>query len=88
MAVITRSKGGNAERQVDIHAYDVPDLYQIAEYMREHEPSLMFGTGVKAHEAILECWHLCHDLIKHIEEMEVHEACVTHENRIQEQVTA
>lgn len=63
MTVITRSKGGTAERQVDVKAHDVPDLWH-------HYISLKEGGYVVTADEVLDCWHLCHDLIRHIEAME------------------
>ena len=56
---ITRSKGGTAEREEDIRLIVVPDLWHIAMSLNDDKKPI-------ASEMVLECWHLCHDLLKHI----------------------
>lgn len=55
---ITRSKGGMAEREVPVSELKVPDLWKIA---------LKYPEG-EVRDAILECWHLAHDLLRHVQE--------------------
>jgi len=75
MVVITRSRGGTAERQVDVQDTQIPDLYHIGQWLNEHQPKMRMwirdeiegGTkSVPVGDAILECWQLCHDLRNHI----------------------
>jgi hypothetical protein len=57
---ITRAKGGTKEREVEIKLIEVPDLWHIAMSLHagnKHTPRS---------KAVLECWHLCHDLLAHI----------------------
>ena len=62
----TRSKGGTAEREEIISQIQVPHLWHTILGIRE-------GTKVpKAHrdavaDDILECWHLAHDMRKHLQ---------------------
>lgn len=96
VTVITRSKGGTAERQVDIHSYNIPDLWHVYEQIEEGKnhlkgvlmPAYCYTgnqddlvacpnvhtegehTRVSMATAVLDCWNLCHDLIRHIEAME------------------
>ena len=57
---ITLSKGGTGERTVELSKIVIPDLWHIA-----HNQEF---KGDK--EAIILCWHLCHDLRRTLEEME------------------
>ena len=58
---VTRAKGGTAERKVDISKIQVPDLWHIAQRMKEKK-----GYEAEAADMVLECWHLTHDLYKHV----------------------
>jgi hypothetical protein len=49
---ITLSKGGTNERKIEVSKIKVPDLWHVA-LAQEHK---------EWKEAILECWHLAHDL--------------------------
>jgi len=62
---ITRAKGGTAEREVEANKIVIPDLWHIAMEL----PGLQFDADTPQ-GAVLECWHLCHDLLKHIQEGE------------------
>ena len=70
--VITQSKGGAAERQTPINQVKIPDLWHIAMLLKDHETDLSLGhnhlQGQSMSDAVLECWHTCHDLKRHIQE--------------------
>ena len=57
---ITRAKGGTHERTVDVDDIVIPDMWHIA----------MAQKDERVKEAILEIWHLAHDLLRHIKEEE------------------
>ncbi len=57
---VTRSKGGTDEREVDPREMQVPDVYCIA---------YRLGFDTPEGKAVLECWHLCHDLLLHAQEV-------------------
>lgn len=57
---ITLSKGGTKERTVDVEKIQVPDLWHIA----------MDQDDVNAREQILQTWHLAHDLLRVLREMD------------------
>lgn len=62
---ITLSKGGSKERKVELSKIVIPDLWHIAQGQgKEWSPE---GAEI-AKKEILECWHLCHDLKRHIED--------------------
>ena len=56
---IIRAKGGTDEREVFVDDISVPDLWHIAMALPGD-----LETGQQAY--VLECWHLCHDLLRHI----------------------
>lgn len=60
---VTLSKGGSAERTVAAIDIQVPDLWHIAMHLKRE------GAESQG-EKVLECWHLCHDLLRHIQESE------------------
>lgn len=60
---ITRAKGGTGEREVEIATLQVPDLWHVASFLKDK-------GHTDASLAVLECWHLCHDLLRHIRESE------------------
>ena len=64
MTRITLAKGGTAERVVDIKELQVPDLWHIGMELKDG------CTGPCAGDRVLECWHLCHDLLRHIRDTE------------------
>ena len=57
---ITRAKGGTEEREVPVDEIEIPDLWHISLYLDERT-----GTGNPG-PMVRECWHLCHDLLRHI----------------------
>lgn len=89
MTMVIRSKDGTAERQVEVHEYNIPDLWHICKWIKEQEdqghplvstrpmpafvPNWPIGgeagtINISTSQAILDCWQLCHDLIKHIQQ--------------------
>jgi hypothetical protein len=58
--LITRARGGTEERQVEAKMIEVPDLWHIAMWLEHHDRHPNDAA------AVLECWHLAHDLLKHI----------------------
>jgi len=63
MKTIMRSPGGTARREVAVKDIQIPDLWHIAKSVDDE--------GRKsAAEAVLECWHLCHDLLAAVSEAE------------------
>lgn len=59
MTQITLNKGGTAERVTEAEALQIPDLWHIADHLRAEHRN-------EAAEAVLQCWHLAHDLKRHI----------------------
>ena len=57
MATIIRSKGGTAERTVEVDEIKVPDLWHIVR-----------DLGGDDRDKVLECWVLCNDLLQHLKE--------------------
>lgn len=53
---VVRAKGGTGERIVGLSEIQVPDMWHVAH--AQPDP--------KVRDMILECWGLCHDLLKHI----------------------
>lgn len=54
--LVTLSKGGKGERSVDASKIEIPDLWHLAQSQDSQQDR----------EAILEVWHLAHDLRTHI----------------------
>lgn len=61
MTQITLSKGGTKERTVDINSVEIPDLWHIAMRLRNQYDD-------DSADKVLECWHRCHDMKRHIQE--------------------
>lgn len=61
--IITLSKGSDAEHQLPISQIIIPDLWRTANEIRD-TGKVIDGPGCA--EAILECWHIAHDLKNHI----------------------
>jgi len=59
MKTITRAEGGTEQREVVIDKIQVPDLWHIALDLKA------IGKTREA-DMTLECWYLCHDLLKHL----------------------
>ena len=62
MKTITRAKGGTKERKVAVDKIVIPDLWEIV-YSPQH-----CDMNTKHREQILDCWHLCHDLLRAVKE--------------------
>ena len=61
--IITRAKGGTAERKVRIEDIQIPDCW--------HPAMFLLDSGRKAQsDIVLETWYLAHDLLRHIKELE------------------
>lgn len=56
---ITRAPRGTARRVVPISQIQIPDLWHLAAYLKEKDLP-------QQSEAVLECWHLCHDLLENL----------------------
>ena len=65
----TRSKGGTAEREEIISQIQVPDLWKIAEVFQGKSNTMYMSKANReaVADAILECWHLAHDMKKHLQ---------------------
>ena len=68
-ATFTRSKGGTAEREEIISQIQVPDLWKIAEIFQGKSNTVYMSKANReaVAAAILECWHLAHDMRKHLQ---------------------
>lgn len=63
MTTITLNKGGTAETQVELDSIQVADLWHVAMKLAD--------AGDKpGSQAVLDTWHLAHDLVRHIRELE------------------
>ena len=58
---LVRARGGSLERVVPVDELRVPDLWHIAMHLKER-------GFPKAQDEVLECWYLCHDLLRSIRE--------------------
>lgn len=61
MNSIIRAKGGSKERVVAVQDIKIPDLWKL---VHNHEVDLT----ARQKKEILECWHLCYDLLRAIKE--------------------
>ena len=61
---IIRSKGGSEQREVEVSEIQIPDLWHVA-VMLEKEFQMKGAAG-----QVLECWYLCHDMLRTLQEME------------------
>lgn len=56
---IIRSPKGEGRREVDLASVQIPDLWHVAMRLGEEgKPA--------SRTAVLECWHLCHDLLANL----------------------
>ena len=62
----TRSKGGTAEREEIISQIQVPDLWHMISHVRDGV-TLVPAYRTQIADAMLECWHLAHDLKRHLQ---------------------
>ena len=65
----TRAKGGTAEREEIISQIQVPDLWKIAELFQGKSNTIYMSKANReaVADAVLECWHLAHDMRKHLQ---------------------
>ena len=63
----TRSKGGTAEREEPINGITVPDLWHLAQALKGGNLTRSKPILAKAAEEVLECWHLAHDMKRHLQ---------------------
>ena len=63
----TRSKGGTAEREEPINGITVPDLWHLAQALKDGKLTRNKTILAKAAEEVLECWHLAHDMKRHLQ---------------------
>lgn len=59
---ITLSKGGTKERRIDITTLHPPDMWFISQ-------GLANEGREESSEMVLECWHLCADLVEALREI-------------------
>jgi hypothetical protein len=52
---ILMAEGGTEERTVEAKRIEIPDLWHLAMRLEGQDRAM-----------VLETWHLCHDLLKHI----------------------
>ena len=65
MKNIVRAPQGAGRTVVPINEVCIPDLWHIAMWLKDNPPPRMHDhlQGMPVHEAILETWHLTHDLL-------------------------
>ena len=65
MDTIIRAPRGTDRRKVKINSIVIPNLWNIAQAISVSHPTrILNAQGAADH--ILECWHLCHDLLENI----------------------
>ena len=57
MNTIIRARGGKAEHVVNVDTIMVPDLWHLAMALHQEDQ-----------KDVLECWHLCHDLLRAVKD--------------------
>lgn len=63
--IITLYAGGTEERNLPVSKITIPDLWHIAEAIRQHG---RVADGPGCADLILECWQIAHGLKRHIQE--------------------
>ena len=63
----TRAKGGTAECEEPINGITVPDLWHLAQALKDGNLTRNKTILAKAAEEVLECWHLAHAMKKHLQ---------------------
>jgi len=66
MKTIIRAPRGTARQEVPIDEVRVPDLWHIAMWLKDNEGDISIHnhlSGQSYSDAVLECWHLCNDLL-------------------------
>lgn len=68
MTTVIRCPKGTNRRVVDVESIQVPDLWHIGLWLEENEPKDLHNhlDGQTHSQAVLECWHLCHDLLENL----------------------
>jgi len=66
-ATFTRAKGGTAECEERINGITVPNLWHLAQALKDGNLTRNKANLAKAAEEVLECWHLAHDMKRHIQ---------------------
>ena len=66
---ITLKRGGSGEVEVPVEQIQVPDLWKIAEIFQGKSNTIYMSKANREAiaDAILECWHLAHDMRKHLQ---------------------
>lgn len=59
---IVRSPGGTAKHVTNLNEVEVPDCWHIAQHLAKE-------GNERASEVVLETWHLCHDLVRHLRKL-------------------
>lgn len=63
--VVTLSKGGKGEVSMTIGSIEIPDLWHIAQRIRQGSVDI---HREETADSVLKAWHLCHDFKQHIQE--------------------
>lgn len=77
MVKITQAPNGAARREVELDRVKVPDLWHLAMYLKDNEATIAKAVGHNHlvgqswSDAVLETWHLCHDLLENIRNPEL-----------------
>lgn len=72
---LTRSKGGTAEREVQILSLDVPDLWHLAMWLKDQKNTKGavnrpdYAWFQMQADMVLDCWSLAHDMKRMLQEM-------------------
>ena len=67
MKTVTLAPRGTRRKVEQVDQLHVPDLWHIAMWLQENEPQIHNHLrGQTWSEAILETWHLAHDLLENI----------------------
>lgn len=59
MKTIVRAPKGSERKVVNINGIQVPDLWHVAMCLDDQDEKVWS-------DMVLECWHLCHDLVTNI----------------------
>jgi hypothetical protein len=63
---IVRSKQGTKRHIVKVSEVDIPDLWHVAEKIRDAASGEGIRLTPEDAEEVIETWALCHDLLEHI----------------------
>ena len=72
---VTLKRGAPGEHEVPVDEIQVPDLWHIAQALKKSGEKVYVAvngefTWVLAGDYVLDCWHLTHDLVRHIRDEE------------------